>query len=127
MEVQVRRIQESIVPFNILLSKDIRANLGFLLGKCVMKRIREITEDMEEQRMMLIKKYAVLDEGGLPQKDASGKEYLIKDKSAFEKDINAVLDEVVTIEARQVKLSELGDVCVPPAIFATLDWLIVEG
>jgi len=114
-----------------ILQKELPIKPSYWLGRIANKVLPEL-KTFEETRMSLIKKYTKKDKKGNPlyKMDKNGKaiepkNYDIENEEEFLKEFKELAEQEIEININPIKLDDLGDIKMQPAILAKLDNIIV--
>ena len=120
MEFKLVDLRILDISLKSLVRKELPIAISYKLAKFVKQMSEELTI-VEEQRIMLVKKYS-----GNPEVDETGEDFNVKpDKEEqFRKEFGDLLMQEVEIDFEPIALSSLGEITLPPIDLAKLDKII---
>lgn len=129
IKVKNSDIQNSIASINAILARKLGPKTAFKIAKTV-KVVGEAVDTYNKTRENLIDKHARKDENGQRsvKKGENGQpdQWDLEDQTAFEKDINELLDIEIELDINKIKLEELGEDPITPQMLVSITWLIEE-
>ena len=123
MIIKLNELKGIMEGLSDILSKELPVQPAYLFGKLA-KKIRKEFNELEENRMKLVHKYALKDsENNLVVEDG---QYKVSDRESFAKEFSELLETEVEIEFTPVSLEKLGDVKISPKTMIDLEKFVGE-
>ena len=119
--VKLGKLREIIEGLNEILSKELPVRPAYWFGKLAKKIQKEFVE-FEDNRMVLVKKYALRDEN--MEFIVEDNKYKFADIEAFNIGYKELSDTETEIDFNQITLEQLGDIKISPAVMIWLDKFI---
>jgi len=119
MNVKLADIFMSKDALQKLLQSDLPVKTAFRISR-IAKKINDVFNDIEEQRIKLVNKLGEVQEGSDEIKVPPDK---LKE---FHAELSSLLEEEIELDIEKIKLSELGDIKLRPVEIASLEYLIEE-
>ena len=98
-----RNIYESL---STLMTKKLPIKMAFAIQKN-MKQIKEIVDFSSEREGEIIRKYAMRDENGEPQRTEDGERILINDAPLFIEDMDELTNTEMPVELTKISMSDI--------------------
>lgn len=123
--MKLKTLVDSIESLNVLTNTKIPATVSYKISLFIKKSQDEL-DLYNSKRKELLEEYGteVLSEDG---KKTGNYKFETEDSAKnFNEEINKLLDQDITIESPEVKISELSKIDIEPKYLLALDWLIKE-
>ncbi|MFV3127107.1 hypothetical protein [Niveispirillum sp. KHB5.9] len=132
MKIECFRVSPAINVLGLLAGKSLNAGLALSIVRAG-RTLNQAAEDIEAQRIALLKKHSVLGEDGEPvivqKDDGTGKSVgvcQLRDEAAFQREFVDLMGTEVDLGIKPISAALLGDLAISANEIAALEFLFAD-